>query len=112
MDPTGLGKLFRVSIPTICIVDGVFTGSGYNVVNDWLSDVGFFEESDGWTLKLVEVNGAFFDVVFELYDLCDPNTPEPTFEFPTVGGVTVAVINGIGRLDRKESEELGSHLKY
>ena len=100
VDPSGLASI-TVDIPIDCIVDESDAASAEGDVDDWLEDVGFYDEYPDWYIEYVDVDGAWFRVNLtdgnDLTDACDVKVPD--FEITSVGGVQVVLIDSIGRLD-------------
>jgi len=100
VDPLGLASL-SVQIPVVCITDESDVSSAYGDVDDWLYDVGFYDEYPDWYVEYVDINGAYFELHLtdgnDLTEIGDVNAPE--FSIASVGGVDVVLIDGIGRLD-------------
>ncbi len=103
VDPLGLASIIA-DIPVYCIADESDAGSAEGDVDDWLDDVGFYEEYPGWYIEYVDIDGAYFRVHLtdgnDITDACDVSVPN--FETAMVGGVQVVLIDGVGRLDSKD----------
>jgi RHS repeat-associated protein len=99
MDPSGLASI-TVRIPTDCIIDNPDATTATYDVSDWLTDVGFFDEYEGWYVEYADIDGAYFDIsLSDITDVCDVNVPE--FDILHVGNAQVVVIDGVGRLDSR-----------
>jgi hypothetical protein len=103
VDPSGLYSM-SVRIPTDSITDEPNAMTASHDVSDWLTDVGFFDEYEGWHVEYATIDGAYFDISLtdgsDITDVCD--VCEPVFDIVNVYGVQVVVIDSIGRLDSED----------
>ena len=109
VDPSGLYSM-SVRIPTDCIINNPDATTATYDVSDWLTDVGFFDEYEGWYVEYADIDGAYFDISLtdgsDITDFCDVSLPTFTYESVYVweddnlfDTVPVVLIDDIARLD-------------